>query len=89
MASTKVRSPDKTKTEGKNVFSQITTQDNQQVIERDTRTHFVNQRLLHEEVGDSELLPVLFAQPVVCSEPSANPCIAVAVQSLSLTPELS
>lgn len=89
MASTNVRSPDKTKAEGKKVLSQITTQDNQQVIERGTRTHFVNQRLLHEEVGDNELLPVLFAQPVVCAEPSANPCIAVAVQSLSLPPELS
>lgn len=90
MASTNVRSPDKTKTGGKDVLlSQITTQNNQPVIERDPKTQSVNQRLLHEEVGASELLPVLFGEPVVCTEPSANPCIAAAVQSLSTTPKLS
>lgn len=47
-----------------------------QVIERDSKIQFVNQRLLHEEVGAGELLPVLLAEAVICAEPSINPFIA-------------
>lgn len=71
------------------LLSQIPIHDTQQVTKGYPRTPFVNQGLLQKEVGVRELLPVLFAELVLYAELSANPFVAVTVQSSSLTSELS